>query len=211
MKAPHGTSVVDVADPKAPRQIAALEVPPRHHLLPQGARRQRAHAGQPRGAPGRPGARAGRRPADLRRDHAERAAPGRVLEERRRRGPSLHVRRPLRLHLAEMDGYVGNIMLILDLADPARPQEVGRWWMPGQWTAGGERPSWKGRAHRCHHPIRLGNRLLRQLLARRLRDPRHRGHGQAEARLRARLEPALHHADAHGAAGAVRAAGAAAC
>src|SRR5439155_224680 len=59
----------------------------------------------------------------------------------------------------EMEGYVGNIMLILDLADPSRPQEVGRWWMPGQWTAGGETPSWSGRHHRCHHPIRLGNRL----------------------------------------------------
>jgi hypothetical protein len=59
----------------------------------------------------------------------------------------------------EMDGYVGNIVLILDLKDPARPQEVGRWWMPGQWIAGGETPSWKGRAHRCHHPIRRGDRL----------------------------------------------------
>jgi hypothetical protein len=59
----------------------------------------------------------------------------------------------------ELDGYLGNIVVILDLQDPARPQEVGRWWMPGQWTAGGERPAWKGRDHRCHHPIRLGNRL----------------------------------------------------
>src|SRR5581483_7396130 len=59
----------------------------------------------------------------------------------------------------EMDGFVGNIVLILDLADPVRPREVGRWWMPGQWTAGGETPTWRGRQHRCHHPIRLGARL----------------------------------------------------
>ncbi|HYB70629.1 MAG TPA: hypothetical protein VEH80_08165, partial [Candidatus Bathyarchaeia archaeon] len=59
----------------------------------------------------------------------------------------------------EMDGYRGNIVMILDLADPARPQEVGRWWMPGQWTAGGETPNWSGRQHRCHHPIRSGNRF----------------------------------------------------
>jgi hypothetical protein len=58
-----------------------------------------------------------------------------------------------------MDGWVGNIVMILDLADPARPTEVGRWWMPGQWTAGGETPSWRGRQHRCHHPIRQGDRL----------------------------------------------------
>jgi len=59
----------------------------------------------------------------------------------------------------EVDGYIGNIVMILDFKDPARPREVGRWWMPGQWTAGGETPTWKGRAHRCHHPIRLGDRL----------------------------------------------------
>ena len=59
----------------------------------------------------------------------------------------------------EMDGYTGNIVMILDLMDPTRPREIGRWWMPGQWTAGGETPSWSGRQHRCHHPIRLDNRL----------------------------------------------------
>jgi hypothetical protein len=58
-----------------------------------------------------------------------------------------------------MEGYRGNIMMILDLKDAARPEEVGRWWMPGQWIAGGETPSWPGTNHRCHHPIRLGNRL----------------------------------------------------
>jgi hypothetical protein len=31
--------------------------------------------------------------------------------------------------------------------------------MPGQWVAGGETPSWPGRQHRCHHPIRLEDRL----------------------------------------------------
>jgi len=56
-------------------------------------------------------------------------------------------------------GYLGNIMMILDLADPTRPVEVGRWWMPGQWTAGGETPTWEGSDHKCHHPLRLGNRL----------------------------------------------------
>ena len=44
------------------------------------------------------------------------------------------------------DGYLGNIVMILDLKDPARPEEVGRWWMPGQWTAGGERPGGGRRA-----------------------------------------------------------------
>jgi hypothetical protein len=59
----------------------------------------------------------------------------------------------------EMDGYVGAIVVILDLKDPTRPEEVGRWWYPGQWTAGGEKPAWKDDEFRCHHPMRLGNRL----------------------------------------------------
>jgi hypothetical protein len=54
---------------------------------------------------------------------------------------------------AELVGYIGTIVMILDLRDPTRPEEVGRWWMEGQWTAGGETPSRKGRNHRCHHPI----------------------------------------------------------
>jgi hypothetical protein len=60
---------------------------------------------------------------------------------------------------AHIEGYVGRIPMILDLKDPACPQEVGRWWMPGQWTGGGETPAWAGTAHQCHHPIRRGDRL----------------------------------------------------
>jgi hypothetical protein len=51
-------------------------------------------------------------------------------------------------------------MMILDLKDPARPEEVGRWWIPGQWQAGGEPYPWDdGPAPRCHHPMRMGDRL----------------------------------------------------
>jgi hypothetical protein len=58
-----------------------------------------------------------------------------------------------------VQGYVGNIVMILDLDDPANPREVGRWWMPGQWLDGDETPTWEGTLHRCHHPLRMGNRL----------------------------------------------------
>ncbi len=58
------------------------------------------------------------------------------------------------------EGYVGNIVMILDLADPARPVEVSRWWLEGQWQAGGEDYPWSGYvAPRCHHPLRAGDRL----------------------------------------------------
>jgi len=59
----------------------------------------------------------------------------------------------------EMAGYVGNILVIYDIADPERPTEVSRWWMEGQHLAGGEVPSWEGRHHRLHHALRQGDTL----------------------------------------------------
>jgi hypothetical protein len=59
----------------------------------------------------------------------------------------------------EMEGFVGNILVIYDLAEPARPSEVSRWWMPGQNAASGETPHWKGLSHRLHHALRFGDEL----------------------------------------------------
>jgi hypothetical protein len=59
----------------------------------------------------------------------------------------------------EMKGYVGNILVIYDMRDPRRPEEVGRWWMPGQHVDGGETPNWPGRQHRLHHALRYGNEM----------------------------------------------------
>ncbi len=59
----------------------------------------------------------------------------------------------------EMPGYIGNILVIYDIRNPAKPQEVSRWWLPGQHLAGGEKPSWPGRQHRLHHTLRTGDRL----------------------------------------------------
>lgn len=59
----------------------------------------------------------------------------------------------------EVEGFRGNIILIVDVSDPVRPKEVGKWWMPGQWTAGGEVADWVGVKHRVHHGLRHGNRL----------------------------------------------------
>ncbi len=37
------------------------------------------------------------------------------------------------MHLsAAMPGYKGNIYVIVDISDPAKPKEAGRWWVPGQ-------------------------------------------------------------------------------
>ncbi len=59
------------------------------------------------------------------------------------------------------EGYIGNIVVILDLVDPSHPVEIGRWWIEGQRQAGGEAYPWAAicRSPRCHHPLRLGDRL----------------------------------------------------
>ncbi len=59
----------------------------------------------------------------------------------------------------EMQGYVGNILVIYDMTDPRKPSEVGRWWMTGQHLAGGETPTWSGRRHRLHHALRFGDEM----------------------------------------------------
>ena len=59
----------------------------------------------------------------------------------------------------EMQGYVGNILVIYDLGDPRQPSEVSRWWMPGQHVEGGENPGWTGRRHRLHHALRFGDEM----------------------------------------------------
>lgn len=42
------------------------------------------------------------------------------------------------VHLtATARGFEGYIYVVIDIADPAHPVEVGRWWLPEQWAAGG--------------------------------------------------------------------------
>src|SRR3974390_1003394 len=59
----------------------------------------------------------------------------------------------------EMEGFVGNILVIYDLRDPKKPEEISRWWMPGQHVAAGEKPTWSGKRHRLHHALRFGDEI----------------------------------------------------
>src|SRR3546814_5138745 len=58
-----------------------------------------------------------------------------------------------------MAGYVGNILVVYDMREPSRPEEVSRWWLPGQHVAAGETPSWPGQKNRLHHAMRCGDEL----------------------------------------------------
>lgn len=58
------------------------------------------------------------------------------------------------------EGYQGRFLMTADVSDPTNPKIVSRWWYPGQWIAGGEKPTWAldGPTVRAHHVIVQGNR-----------------------------------------------------
>jgi hypothetical protein len=160
MASPHGTSIVDVRDPKNPRRLAELSIPPGTHShkvrVSDGVMVVNHEAFPSQGAP----------PSDWRGGFGvyDVSDPGKPKEITRWETAGTGVHRydldgPLLFTSATLEGYVGTIVMIFDLKNPAKPREIGRWWMPGQWTAGGETPTWKGTEHRCHHPLRFGNRL----------------------------------------------------
>ena len=53
---------------------------------------------------------------------------------------------------ALLDGYLDHILMVIDMAEPTKPVEVGRWWIPGMHAAGGETPTWKNR-YALHHAV----------------------------------------------------------
>jgi hypothetical protein len=159
MSHPHGTTTVDISDPKAPRILASIEIPKGWH-----SHKVRTENGvmvvnhERLGKDGSAEFGGGLGIYDV-------ANPARpmLLTKWKTHGSGVH-RFSFDGRYAyispTVEGYVGNIMMILDLADPRHPLEVGRWWIPGQWTAGGETYPWEGGpAPRCHHPLRLGDRL----------------------------------------------------
>ena len=59
----------------------------------------------------------------------------------------------------EMEGFVGNILLIYDIRNPSKPVEVSRWSMERQNVAGGNEPHPKRAEHRLHHAMRCGTEM----------------------------------------------------
>jgi hypothetical protein len=53
---------------------------------------------------------------------------------------------------ALLDGYTDHILIVIDMHEPTRPREVGRWWIPGMHAAAGETPAWSNR-WALHHAV----------------------------------------------------------
>ena len=197
MKPPHGTSIIDISDPSAPKVVSHVEPPEWSHthkvrvageLMITNVEQDQRHF-----------LRKGEKIAGLRAEGLDDAGVAAalkvdvteipVLEAALERGydgggfrvwdisdkttPKLlsyvktHGFGVHRFDMdenyayisTEMEGYVGNILVIYDLADPTNPTEVSRWHMPGQHVANGETPTGVGYSHRLHHAMRCGDEL----------------------------------------------------
>src|SRR5215468_8832440 len=59
---------------------------------------------------------------------------------------------------ALIDGFTDYIFITIDMADPTRPREAGRYWLPGMNQAAGETPSWPATSrYGLHHAIIHGD------------------------------------------------------
>jgi hypothetical protein len=59
---------------------------------------------------------------------------------------------------ALIDGFSDYIFITIDMSDPARPREAGRFWLPGMNLAAGERPDWPpSRRYGLHHAVIHGD------------------------------------------------------
>ncbi|HTR16686.1 MAG TPA: hypothetical protein VMI52_06590 [Acetobacteraceae bacterium] len=158
MRPPAGTSIFDIADPARPVLLAHVELPAGWHSHKVRAQDGLMLVNHERLGQDTPEFGGGIGIYDV-------STPSRptLLTKWRTAGSGVH-RFDFDGRYAYLsptaEGFAGNIVLILDLADPARPVEAGRWWIPGQHTAGGETYPWEDYVRpRCHHPLRMGDRL----------------------------------------------------
>ncbi len=66
---------------------------------------------------------------------------------------------PIVAFSAVLPGFRDRMFVMADVSNPTRPREIGRWWVEGQWEAGGEVPAWpEGLDPKLHHGIIGGQR-----------------------------------------------------
>lgn len=137
-----GTTILDVRSPRSPKVVAQLAAPPNTHCH----KVQVAHGLMVVNHERQPGYAGTEFSAGIGIYDVEDPAHPKELAIFRTGGPGVHrfwFVDGRYAHLsAGADGFSDQIYRIVDLRRPDRPEEVGRWWIPGQWSAGGERPDW---------------------------------------------------------------------
>lgn len=126
MRHPDGTSVVDVSDPRAPRVLAQIEIPKGWHSHKVRAANGLMIVNHERQGKDSPEFGGGLGIYDV----TNPAAP-KLITKWKTPGGGVH-RFSFDGRYAyispTVEGYAGNIVMILDLDDPAHLREVGRWW-----------------------------------------------------------------------------------
>jgi len=165
-----GTSILDVSDPRMPRLLSQIhldEADSHSHKARVCGELMIVNVEQNMGALGRKAENLSQQQTSYNLggfklyDISNREKP-RLIAHHRTYGRGVHrfdMDESYAYISTEMEGYVGNILVIYDIRDPARPEEVSRWSMPGQHLAGGEKPTWAGRRNRLHHALRFGDEL----------------------------------------------------
>ncbi len=165
-----GTSILDVSDPRKPRLLSQLHLDDgdsHSHKARVAGDLMIVNVEQNMGPLGRKAADGSPQKNDYREggfklyDVSSKNKP-RLITHHRTHGRGVHrfdMDERYAYISTEIEGYVGNILVIYDIRNPARPEEVSRWWMPGQHLAGGDKPTWAGRRNRLHHALRFGDQL----------------------------------------------------
>jgi hypothetical protein len=175
-----GITVIDVADPRAPRPINYMASPPNtrsNHIQVhdglllaingpniwalQQYTAERDYFGKPLTesfSKREPNFTAGMRVYDLKDPAAPREIGFMPVD-----GMGLHriwwVGGRYAYASGHLEGFIDHILVVIDMADPTRPQLVGRWWFPGMHTAAGETPGWpQGQRWALHHMLTAGDR-----------------------------------------------------
>jgi hypothetical protein len=164
-----GTSVVDVSDPRQPRVVHQIETPPGTHshkvqvvddvLLVNYERSPLENAASWTG---------GLKVFDVSRpDQPEEIAFVPMAGKGVHRMTFWDSTKPYAYMSGSDAGFLDQFLVIIDLSNPSRPREAGRWWLPGQkdgeprsWTPseghGGGDPG--ARRYALHHPLLRGDR-----------------------------------------------------
>jgi hypothetical protein len=153
-----GTSVVDVSDPRKPKVVHQIRIPAnsRSHKVQVAGdimmvnHEQQLFAGEPFSS-------------GLAIYDVSKAAQPRQIGWLPINGLGIHrmwwTGGDLVYFSVREHGWMGRFLMSADVSDPTKPEIVSRWWYPGQWTAGGETPTWKaGPTVRAHHVIVEGDR-----------------------------------------------------
>jgi hypothetical protein len=155
----EGTTILDVRDPAAPRVIAQMPAPEGTHshktqliddFLVVNHEQMRTYEG----TAFRPGIRV----IDIAdptnpRDVAFLPTGGRGVHR-----PIVDPERRRAYLSTRDDDAIGQLLWIVDLTDPARPERIGRWWHAGQ-EPGSEREAGGGLGRTLHEARPLGDRL----------------------------------------------------